>query len=84
MLLPSKPVLLVGTRSDLRKCEEVIQKLWETKQRPVAWTEGMEVLEKIRAVIYLECCVSKNSGIKRIYEEAAKAALRGRRLCTIW
>ncbi len=69
------PIILVGTKADLREEPKVIQKLAEEKQEPVSSAQGRAVAEKIRAVKYLECSALTQKGLKNVFDEAIRAVL---------
>ena len=52
---PNTPVILVGTKLDLRDDKETIEKLKEKKLAPITYPEGLQMMEEIGAVKYLEC-----------------------------
>uniref|UniRef100_A0A914UVU7 Uncharacterized protein n=1 Tax=Plectus sambesii TaxID=2011161 RepID=A0A914UVU7_9BILA len=61
------PVILVGTKGDLRD-EEYPQNI-------VTREQAVEVARKIGAVQYLECSALTQKGLKRVFDEAMLAAL---------
>ena len=55
---PNTPVILVGTKLDLRDDEEAIKKLNDKSSEilsPITYQEGLEMMKGIGAVKYLEC-----------------------------
>ena len=52
---PNTPVILVGTKLDLRDDKETIEKLEEKRLAPITHAQGTEMMEEIGAVKYLEC-----------------------------
>ena len=52
---PNTPVILVGTKLDLRDDKEISEKLKEKGLAPITYPQGLEMMEEIGAVKYLEC-----------------------------
>ncbi|XP_075957348.1 ras homolog family member Gb isoform X1 [Anarhichas minor] len=72
---PSVPILLVGTKSDLRNDGETQRKLKEQNQMPVSHQQGAALARQIHAVRYLECSALNQDGIKDVFAEAVRAFL---------
>ena len=51
---PSTPFILVGTKVDLRTCQDEIERLAKKKERPVSYEEGLKVAKQLKAVKYVE------------------------------
>ena len=52
---PNTPVILVGTKLDLRDDEDTIEKLKEKELAPITYPQGLQMMEEIGAAKYLEC-----------------------------
>ena len=52
---PHTPLLLVGTKCDLRNNRDEIEKLAKKKERPVTQEEGGKAARQMKAVKYVEC-----------------------------
>lgn len=72
---PGVPVLLVGTKSDLRNDGETQRKLKEQNQVPVTHQQGAALARQIHAMRYLECSALNQDGIKEVFVEAVRAFL---------
>lgn len=72
---PGVPVLLVGTKSDLRNDVETQRKLKEQNQVPVTHQQGAALARQIHAARYLECSALNQDGIKEVFIEAVRAFL---------
>ena len=72
---PDVPILLVGTKSDLREDGETQRKLKEQSQLPVSHQQGAALAKQIHAMRYLECSALNQDGIKEVFSEAVKAYL---------
>ncbi|XP_023683530.1 rho-related GTP-binding protein RhoG-like [Paramormyrops kingsleyae] len=69
------PVLLVGTKSDLRSDPEVLRKLKEQNQSTITQQQGQALARQIHAIRYLECSALNQEGIKEVFAEAVRAFL---------
>ncbi|NXX51458.1 RHOG protein, partial [Tricholaema leucomelas] len=72
---PSVPVLLVGTKKDLRNHPETLRRLKEQNQAPISTQQGLSLCRQIRAVGYLECSALNQEGIEEVFAEAVRAVL---------
>lgn len=69
------PIVLVGTKSDLRSDEAVIARLKSTNKSPITCEQGQSLAKKIKAQVYVECSAFTNQGIKDVFLKAAKVVL---------
>jgi Ras family protein A len=72
----SVPVLLVGTKSDLRYSDEVLKRLGERQLKPIAPEQGISMSSKIGAHAYLECSAKSREGVQKVFEMAAKLSFK--------
>lgn len=72
---PSTPIILVGTKSDLREHKQTVEKLKERKQHPITFIIGQAMAKEIGAVKYLECSALNQNGVKKIFDEAIRSVL---------
>ncbi|XP_018614313.1 rho-related GTP-binding protein RhoG-like [Scleropages formosus] len=72
---PGVPILLVGTKSDLRADSEVLRKLKEQNQTTISQQQGQALARHIHAVKYLECSALNQEGIREVFSEAVRAFL---------
>jgi len=70
------PILLIGTKIDLREDKETLQILAENGQAPIKREQGQKLANKIRCVKYLECSALTQRGLKQVFDEAVRAVLR--------
>lgn len=87
---PKTPIILVGTKLDLRDDKDRIEKLKEKKLSPIIYPQGLAMAKDISAVKYLECSALTQRGLKTVFDEAIRAVLcpqptkkPKRRKCTI-
>jgi len=73
---PDAPILLIGTKIDLREDKEALQALADNGHAPMKREQGQKLANKIRAVKYLECSALTQRGLKQVFDEAVRAVLR--------
>ncbi|KAK6052977.1 Ras family protein [Cooperia oncophora] len=72
---PTTPIILVGTKADLRDDRETIERLRERRLTPISQTQGLVMAKEIKAVKYLECSALTQRGLKQVFDEAIRAVL---------
>ena len=72
---PNVPIILVGTKLDLREDAEFVQNLRDRELGPISYVEGLTMMEEVGAVKYLECSALTHTGVKEVFEEAIRAPL---------
>ena len=70
--LPGKPVIIVGTKTDLRKDEGTIQRLAAKNEHPVTLKEGMKLAKRAGIQNYVECSAKELGSVKAVFEEVLK------------
>ncbi|OQV20203.1 Ras-related protein Rac1 [Hypsibius exemplaris] len=86
---PNTPIILVGTKLDLRDEKETIDRLREKKLSPISLPQGLAMVKEIGAVKYLECSALTQKGVKTVFDEAIRAVLcppikpKKRKVCRI-
>lgn len=69
------PIVLVGTKSDLRNDSEMISHLRSQGKEIVSKERAMEKKKEIQAVEYVECSALTQEGLKNVFDVAIRAAL---------
>jgi len=69
------PVILVGTKLDLREDKDTLEKLRERSLSPVTYQQGLQMAKDISAVKYLECSALTQKNLKTVFDEAIRAVL---------
>ncbi|XP_032432080.1 ras homolog family member Gb [Xiphophorus hellerii] len=72
---PNVPILLVGTKSDLRNDADIQRKLKEQNQAPITHQQGLSLAKQVQAVRYMECSALNQDGIKEVFAEAVRSYL---------
>ena len=72
---PNTPIILVGTKLDLREDKETVEKLKEKKLSPLTYPQGLAMAKEIGSVKYLECSALTQKGLKTVFDEAIRAVL---------
>lgn len=74
---PFTPIVLVGTKSDLRDAEGNVssQRRLSSGEEKVSHTEGLQLAKDIGAVTYVECSALTQDGLVQVFHEAIRAVL---------
>lgn len=72
---PNKPILLVGTKLDMREDKATVDKMLEKQISPITTEQGKELKDLIKAELYMECSAKTQAGLKEVFEEAIKIAM---------
>jgi len=75
---PNIPIILVGTKYDLRGDDKSLAKLKEQGQAPISFEQGEDLAKKLKAVKFIECSAYTGHNLKLVFDEAVKAVLFGK------
>ncbi|XP_040190537.1 rho-related GTP-binding protein RhoG-like isoform X1 [Rana temporaria] len=70
---PNIPILLVGTKKDLRTNPDVINRLNKENQLPISYQQGVSLSRQIDAVRYMECSALNQDGVQEVFSESVRA-----------
>jgi len=73
---PKVPIILVGTKKDLRYDPTTMEELSEMKLKPVSTEQGQHIASVIGARAYHECSARTREGVREVFESAALATIR--------
>ncbi|KAL1244787.1 Ras-related C3 botulinum toxin substrate [Trichinella spiralis] len=66
---PNTPIILVGTKLDLREEQDTIEKLRERRLQPIVHQQGLAMAKEIGSVKYVECSALTQKGVKNVFDE---------------
>uniref|UniRef100_A0A1I8JAM8 Rho-related GTP-binding protein RhoC n=2 Tax=Macrostomum lignano TaxID=282301 RepID=A0A1I8JAM8_9PLAT len=69
---PDAPIILVGTKADLRTDPVALKRLRRMRLVPIAPTHGDDLAKEIGAVAYLECSALHRIGIDDLFKKASQ------------
>ena len=72
---PNTPIILVGTKLDLRDDVDTVNRLREKNMTPITFEQGMAKAKQINALKYLECSALTQKGLKNVFDEAIRAVI---------
>lgn len=72
---PTTPVILVGTKTDLRDDPDTLTKLKDKRLSAISEVQGQSLAKEIGAVKYLECSALTQKGLKYVFDETIRAVL---------
>ncbi|KAJ9168773.1 hypothetical protein P3X46_020263 [Hevea brasiliensis] len=74
---PNVPIVLVGTKLDLREDKRYL--IDQSGTTPITTAQGEELKKMIGAVVYIECSSKTQQNVKAVFDSAIKVALRPRK-----
>lgn len=72
---PDTPIVLCGTKIDLRDDSSTLQNLQKQNLVPIRREQGLKMAKKIKAYAYVECSALTQKGLHSVFEEAIRAVL---------
>ena len=72
---PYVPIILVGTKLDLREDIETIEKLKDKRLAPITRPQGLAMAKDMGAIRYLECSALTTEGLKNVFDKAILTVL---------
>jgi GTPase SAR1 family protein len=67
---PRVPIIVVGTKLDLRNDPSTLYQLAEKNQRPITQSQGEYLAHVCSAKVYLECSSMLNFNVRNVFEQA--------------
>jgi len=72
---PNVPMILVGTKLDMREDKETLDRLAEKKLSPISTEQGNQMARDIKAIKFMECSALTQKGLKDVFDEAIRAVI---------
>eukprot|EP01006_Ploeotia_vitrea_P038015 TRINITY_DN66192_c8_g6_i1.p1 TRINITY_DN66192_c8_g6~~TRINITY_DN66192_c8_g6_i1.p1 ORF type:complete len:191 (-),score=93.86 TRINITY_DN66192_c8_g6_i1:172-744(-) len=72
---PGTPIVLVGTKSDLRKDAKTLKALRRAKEKQINADEAEELRQELKAYAVQECSAMLAQGVKEVFDQAVRAVL---------
>ena len=69
---PNIPIILVGTKLDLREDPATLENLRQKRMEPVSYDQALMCAKEIRAHKYLECSALTQRNLKSVFDEAIR------------
>lgn len=69
---PGVPIILVGTKLDLRDDEATKESMRKMRTQPVQYEEALQISREIKAQKYLECSALTQRNLKSVFDEAIR------------
>ena len=73
---PDTPIILVGTKADLRENPETIERLKGLNVAPITFPQGLQLQKTTGALKYIECTATLQPSVTSVFIETARAALQ--------
>ena len=76
---PQVPIVLVGTKKDLRHSQVIHDERTKRKYKHVQPEDGQALADRIKAAAYIECSAKTRDGVREVFDAATKASLHKRK-----
>ena len=74
---PNVPMLIVGTKSDLRTDENTLEQLKKEGKVPITEAEANAMVKDLGALKFIECSSLTRQGLKNVFDEALTSVVSG-------
>lgn len=69
---PNIPIILVGTKLDLKEDNDTVESLKQKRMAPVPYPEALKCQQDIGARKYIECSALTQRHLKLVFDEAIR------------
>ena len=69
------PIILIGTKVDLRDDKKTVEKLRKNNQCPITYPQGLAMAKDCGAAKYMECSAFNLNGLKDIFDAVVQIVL---------
>jgi len=70
------PIILVGTKNDLRAKPDVVEQLKAEGTKPVSAEEGQKIAAQIKAHKYIECSALTQENLQEVFQETIRSVIK--------
>ena len=74
---PSTPIVLVGTKLELREDPKTVERLREKRMQPITFEQGFQKAKEIGAKKYMECSALTQKNLKNTFDVAIRCVIYG-------
>lgn len=74
ILSPKASFILVGTKTDLREDQSIIDELQSKNEKAISIQDGIKTAKAVGAKTYVECSAVNSIGLKEVFETVVKVA----------
>lgn len=72
---PGVPIVLVGTKADLRGVKTMVDELKKNNEEPISVAQGEHMAQEIGAMKYIECSAKTQMNLSSVFEEAVRCVI---------
>jgi len=72
---PNVPIVLVGTKADLRNVKSMVEELKKNNEEPITIAQGEHMAQEIGAMKYIECSAKTQLNLSSVFEEAVRCVI---------
>lgn len=69
------PIVLVGTKADLRLVKSMVEELRKNNEEPITKEQGEMMAQQIGAMKYIECSAKTQDNLSQVFEEAVRCVI---------
>jgi len=70
------PIILVGTKNDLRAKQDIIEQLKAIGAKPVSQDDGNKAAAQIKAYKYIECSALTQENLQEVFQETIRSVIK--------